>query len=264
MKYLKISVITATYNVGQTVATCLQSLNQQSIPCEHLVVDGLSSDNTIQKIKELSPTSIVNSEKDKGLYDALNKGVKMTTGDVVGILNADDFYAAPDVLQQVQNVFRNSNVDACYGDLLYISESDGKTRIVRYWQSKEFNTRKFFWGWMPPHPTFFVRKAVYEKYGLFNLNLGTAADYELMLRFLVKHQICCTYIPEILIHMRTGGMSNSSIGNRLKANSMDRRAWEMNGLQPYPWTIPLKPLRKIPQWWMRPDGKTGLRAESED
>ena len=107
---------------------------------------------------------------------------------------------------------------------------------------------KFYWGWMPPHPTFFVRRSVYERYGFFNLELGSAADYEIMLRFLLKHQVKVTYIPEVLVHMRTGGVSNMSLRNRLKANQMDRMAWKVNGLRPYPWTLWGKPVRKLKQW----------------
>jgi glycosyltransferase len=124
--------------------------------------------------------------------------------------------------------------------------------IVRYWCSGTFQPQKFYWGWMPPHPTFYLRRSVYEKYGLFNLELGSAADYEIMLRFLLKHRIRVAYIPEVMVHMRTGGTSNASVGNRLRANRMDRKAWEVNGLRPYPWTLPAKPLRKIPQWFVRP------------
>jgi glycosyltransferase len=131
-------------------------------------------------------------------------------------------------------------------------------KIVRYWQSGPYNPKKFYHGWMPPHPTFFVRRSVYEKYGLFNIDLGTAADYELMLRFLLKHRTRCTYIPEVLVCMRVGGASNRSLAARLKANRMDRKAWEVNGLRPYPWTIAMKPLRKIPQWWCRPMGVKGV------
>jgi len=176
----------------------------------------------------------------------------MVKGEVVGILHADDVYASSSVLDQVAEVFQNPNVDACYGDLCYVRESHVQTKVVRYWRSGEFNSRKFYMGWMPPHPTFFVRKSVYDKYGLFNLNLGTAADYELMLRFLVKHRINPSYIPEVLVHMRTGGMSNASVSNRFKANRMDRRAWKLNGLKPYPWTIPMKPIRKVSQWLKKP------------
>lgn len=181
----------------------------------------------------------------------------MATGDVIGILHADDFYADEKVLARVAEVFEDPSVDACYGDLLYVQDkhddSNNNFEVVRYWRSGYFNPRKFYWGWMPPHPTFFVRKSVYEKYGLFNLELGTAADYELMLRFLLKHRINCRYISEILVNMRVGGVSNASVSNRLKANRMDRRAWEVNGLKPCPWTIPFKPIRKIPQYFLKPE-----------
>jgi glycosyltransferase len=126
------------------------------------------------------------------------------------------------------------------------------SRIIRYWKSGDYNPRKFYWGWMPPHPTFFVRRWVYDKYGYFNLELGSAADYELMLRFLLKYGITTKYIPEVLIKMRVGGISNATVKNRIAANRMDRKAWEVNDLNPYPWTVLLKPLRKLPQWFMRP------------
>ncbi len=269
-----ISIITATYNVEQTIFSCLDSLRQQTVPFEHIIIDALSSDSTLEIIKEQSPDSHVISEKDNGLYDALNKGIGMATGEVVGILHADDFYAGAEVLSRVAEVFEDPSVEACYGDLLYVVESEigrggdregeentdslpdslatSRFTIKRYWKSGSYDSRKFYWGWMPPHPTFFVRKSVYEKYGLFNLNLGTAADYELMLRFLVKQQISCKYIPEVLVKMRVGGVSNASLGNRVKANRMDRKAWYVNGLKPYPWTVALKPLRKISQWFRRP------------
>ena len=125
-------------------------------------------------------------------------------------------------------------------------------KIVRYWRSGEFDARKFYWGWMPPHPTFFVRRSVYERYGYFNLEMGTEADYELMLRFLVKHGVSSEYLPEIIVKMRSGGASNVTLGSRLRANRMDRKAWEVNGLAPYPWTLLMKPLRKVGQWVSRP------------
>jgi glycosyltransferase len=201
----------------------------------------------------------------------MNKGIRLSTGDVIGILNADDFYADERVLEKVADVFANQSVDACYGDLVYVKEQGSRIKdrgsrcssqishlgaqdyhVVRYWKSQSFHPDKFYWGWMPPHPTFFVRRSVYEKYGLFNLNHGSAADYEIMLRFLLKHRIKVAYIPEVLVKMRVGGVSNASLENRLKANQMDRKAWEVNGLKPYPWTLWMKPLRKIPQWWQRP------------
>ncbi len=260
----KISIITATYNVEQSVQTCLDSLQKQTVPFEHIVIDGVSTDSTLEIVKSQSLDSRVISEKDNGLYDALNKGIGMAAGEVVGILHADDFYASARVLSRVAEVFEDPSVDACYGDLLYVVDECGAQyagrgnqnqpgfSIKRYWKSGNYDPRKFYWGWMPPHPTFFVRKAVYEKYGLFNLDLGTAADYELMLRYLLKNQISCKYIPEVLVNMRVGGMSNASVGNRVKANRMDRKAWDVNSLKPYPWTLTLKPIRKIPQYFLRP------------
>jgi glycosyltransferase len=257
-----ISIITATLNAAETLATCLDSITSQSVPVEHIIIDACSSDGTLDIIRQLSADSIIASEPDKGIYDALNKGIKRAAGDIIGILHADDFYASADVLEMVVEIFANKDIDSCYGDLVYItgdsekrgagSREEKHSKIVRYWKSGEYGPKRFYWGWMPPHPTFFVRREVYEKYGLFNLDLGTAADYELMLRFLLKHEISCAYIPEVLVKMRVGGASNESWSNRLQANKMDRKAWEVNGLKPYPWTLWLKPTRKIPQWFRKP------------
>jgi len=148
------------------------------------------------------------------------------------------------------DVFEKQNIDSCYGDLLYVDKND-KNKVIRYWKSSEYKHGKFKQGWMPPHPTFFVRRKIYEKYGYFNLALGSAADYELMLRFLVKHRITTAYIPEVLVKMRIGGKSNSSLRNRIRANRMDRMAWKVNDLKPYPWTLWMKPLRKIGQYFLR-------------
>jgi glycosyltransferase len=269
----KISIITTTFNAAATLKHCFASLAEQTVPFEHIVVDGGSTDGTLEIIEEHKfPDSQFVSESDEGVYDALNKGIGMAAGEILGILHADDFYADTLVLARVAHVFEDPSVMACYGDLLYVSrdtegvkpekkDAGGETRqglsmppfkAMRYWKSGDYDPRKFYWGWMPPHPTFFVRKSVYEKYGRFSLDCGTAADYELMLRLLVKHQITCTYIPEVLTCMRTGGMSNSSFGNRLRANRMDSKAWRVNGLQPYFFTTWLKPVRKIPQFLLKP------------
>jgi glycosyltransferase len=185
---------------------------------------------------------------DKGIYDAMNKGILEASGDVVGILNADDFYAHGEVLGKVAEVFADRSIESCYGDLIYVDAAD-TAQVVRSWRAGAYDADLFYRGWMPPHPTFFVRRSVYEKHGLFNLSLGSAADYELMLRFLVRHRITTRYLPETLVKMRVGGMSNASLANRLRANRMDRKAWQVNGLQPRPWTLFLKPLSKIPQYW---------------
>lgn len=247
---MKFSIITATYNSAATIKDCLASINTQSYPyIEHIVIDGASSDNTCQLVRELSPRSLVFSEKDAGIYDAMNKGLAKSTGDIIGILNSDDIYMHTDILQKIVDLFESTQADAIYGDLIY---SNSETRqITRTWQAGPFSKKGFLYGWMPPHPTFFVKKSVYEQYGRFNLNLYTAADYELMLRFLYRYDIKVAYLPEILVNMRTGGASNKSIRNRLLANKGDRMAWEINNLKPYWFTLYLKPLRKITQFLIK-------------
>lgn len=244
---ISISIITATLNSSRTISTCLDSVKNQSVETEHIIIDGGSEDGTIDILEHYPHISHIISEKDSGIYDAMNKGIALSSGDIIGILNSDDFYPNKYVLEKVLNEFRDCKLDACYGDLQYVSARDTSI-ITRDWKSGEFTTKGFFWGWMPPHPTFFVRRRIYEKYGMFNLALGSAADYEIMLRFLIKNEINIVYIPEILVRMRSGGVSNSSLANRLLANRMDRKAWYVNGMRPYPWTILFKPLRKIFQY----------------
>ena len=245
---LKFTIITATFNSADTLTSCLDSVKGQSVEVEHVLIDGGSNDETLKITDRYQDhlTSVV-SEPDQGIYDAMNKGIRLATGDLIGILNADDFYPENDVLAQVAAVFSDPMVQACYGDLVYVDSQD-TDKITRHWRAGSFDRSKMYWGWMPPHPTFFVRTDVYRQYGLFDLDLGTAADYEIMLRFLQKHQINVAYIPRVLVHMRTGGVSNATLYNRLAANRMDRKAWAVNDLRPYPWTLALKPLRKVGQW----------------
>lgn len=273
-----ISIVTATYNAAPTLKDNLACIRQQTehgnVQVEHLLIDGGSQDGTLDIIKTYCAESVhasgsslrahYISEPDRGIYDAMNKGIKLAHGEIVGILNADDFYASPDVLAKVAKVFEDPEVEACYGDLCYVRPDAGRRgkpedgfAIVRYWKSGGYHARGFYRGWMPPHPTFFVRRSVYEKYGLFNLDLGSAADYEIMLRFVLRHGIKLAYIPDVLVQMRVGGVSNATVGNRLKANHNDRKAWEVNGLKPCLWTLLLKPMRKIPQWWSRPKVVSG-------
>jgi glycosyltransferase involved in cell wall biosynthesis len=244
-----ITIITATFNSASTIQDCLQSVSSQTCQAQHIMIDGGSTDETLQIVKSYPHITTLVSEPDNGIYDAMNKGISLATGDIIGILNSDDFYADSNVLEKVTEVFADPDIHSCYADLVYVDPTD-PTKITRNWKSGPFNHRNFYWGWMPPHPTFFVRRSVYQKYGLFNLDLGSAADYELMLRFLVKHKITTAYIPEVLVKMRTGGASNASLKKRLLANRMDRKAWEVNRLKPYPWTTYLKPLRKIGQYFV--------------
>ncbi len=249
---VKISLITATLNSGKTLGHCLQSVKQQRIPIEHIIVDGGSTDDTLAIARQHNDQlACILPGPDKGIYDGMNRGITHASGDVIGILNSDDFYPSTTVLSQVAAAFSDPEVEAIYGDLQYV-DCKNHGRIVRYWRAGEYRSpRQFYWGWMVPHPTIFLRKSLYERYGLFNLELGSAADYEFMLRLFVNHRISLHYIPKVLVHMRTGGASNANLGNRLKANGMDRKAWQVNGLCPYPWTVWLKPLRKIGQWVVR-------------
>jgi len=245
---MKISIITATYNSAATVADTLASVQEQDCPdIEHIIVDGKSTDKTLEVVSRFSHIGKVVSERDKGIYDAMNKGVAQATGEVIGILNSDDIYTGPSVLSTVAAVFRDPRIMTCYADLQYV-HADNLNRTIRTWKSGPFRKRNFYNGWMPPHPTFFVRADVYKQVGLFNLELRSAADYEIMLRILLKHGITTHYIPQVLVKMRAGGMSNASFGNRLRANKEDRLAWKLNDLRPHFFTLYMKPIRKITQF----------------
>jgi len=243
-----ITIITPVRNSADTIEHNIRSIANQTIPSQHILIDAVSTDSTLDIIqRQQSPNTVIISESDRGMYDAINKGLQHAQGEIVGILNADDYYPNNTVLAQVTKTFTNPDIDACYGDLIYVDPID-TDKVVRNWQSGDYNQRKFYSGWMPPHPAFFVRRKLYEKFGGFRLDLGSAADYELMLRMLLKHQAKAAYIPKVLVHMRNAGMSNASLQNRLRANRFDRQAWRVNGIRPRPWTLVAKPLRKIGQW----------------
>jgi glycosyltransferase involved in cell wall biosynthesis len=249
---MKITIVTAVLNSKDFIEDCIQSIHGQTFrSIEHIVIDGGSTEGTLDIVhKYQSGIAKLISERDDGIYDAMNKGIRLATGEVIGILNADDFYPNSGILEKVSQVFENEDIESCYGDLEYVDAVDS-SKVIRYWRSGSYDINKFYSGWMPPHPTFFVRRSAYQKYGLFNLSFGSAADYELMLRFLLKHRITTTYIPDVLVKMRTGGISNASLKNRFLANRMDRKAWSINGLKPYPWTLLFKPLRKVHQFIVR-------------
>jgi glycosyltransferase involved in cell wall biosynthesis len=246
---MKISLITITYNSAATVEKTVQSVLEQDYPdIEYIIVDGLSTDDTLQKLAPYQKNiHRILSEKDLGLYDALNKGIGLATGEIIGFIHSDDFYAHPAVISRVIKAFENPSVQAVYGDLQYVDKED-TSHIIRHWVSGEYRDGLFLKGWMPPHPTFFVRAECYQRYGIFNLQLTSSADYELMLRLIHKHKIKLRYIPEVLVKMRAGGKSNFSLANRLKANREDRQAWKLNGLEPHWYTSLLKPLIKIKQF----------------
>lgn len=244
---MKISIITISYNSEETIEDTILSVISQSYEnIEYIIVDGSSTDNTlniIEKYKDRIHTFV--SEPDKGIYDAMNKGIRLANGELIGILNSDDFYADKNV---ITNIAKNINDhDSIYADLVYVDRID-TDKVIRYWKSGEYKKDAFLKGWMPPHPTFFLKKNIYEKYGTYNLSLKSAADYELMLRVLHKENISTTYYPEIITKMRVGGQSNASLSNRLKANKEDRKAWEINKMDPKFYSLYLKPLRKVSQF----------------
>ena len=245
---MKISIITATFNSARTVRDTLESVQaQQHAEVEHIIIDGLSSDDTLPIVHQYANIAVVVSEKDSGIYDAMNKGIGLATGDVIGILNSDDMYADSHVLSEVAEIFTDDRVDVCYADLQYVDEKD-TTKLVRHWKSGNFRRGSFLYGWMPPHPTLFLRRRVYDKIGLFNVSLKTAADYELMLRIFVRNNFNIRYLPRVIVKMRSGGASNASLRRRIAANREDRMAWKINNLKPYFFTLYLKPIRKIFQF----------------
>ncbi len=248
---MKVSIITATYNSAATVSDTLTCVQQQDYPdIEHIIIDGGSKDDTLKIVNRFSHVAKIISEKDDGIYDAMNKGISFATGEIIGILNSDDVYSNNHVISEVVSAFENDAVDVCYADLQYVQQDD-TSKVVRTWKSGKFSEKSFYWGWMPPHPTLFVRKSVYTKTGTFNTLLKFSADYEMMLRILVKYKMYACYIPQVIVMMRAGGISNASVGNRVKANKEDRLAWKLNGLKPYFFTLYLKPIRKVFQFLIR-------------
>ena len=247
---MKVSIITVVYNGAATLSSCIDSVLTQDYPdIEYIIVDGNSTDGT-QELVGSYGTKIDRfiSEADSGIYHAMNKGIKIANGDIIGILNADDFYASSTVISDVMRELSLTGASGVYGDLEYV-DAVSRSQVKRKWISGEFRQGSFIYGWMPPHPTFFVKKDVYQKYGDFRLDLGSAADYEFMLRVIHKAGIKLAYVPKVLVKMTIGGVSNSSIANRLAANKNDRKAWKVNNLEPRFYTLWLKPIRKILQFF---------------
>jgi len=248
---MKITVITATWNSERTIVDTLASFaSQDHQDTEYIIVDGGSTDNTIQIIKDSNVrVDKIISEKDKGIYDALNKGIAMATGDVVGFLHSDDIFADTYVLSKIATAMQVGEVDAVYGDLDYVSKLN-TNKVIRRWVSGAFDRNKMRNGWMPPHPTFYMKRDCYERFGGFNLGYRIAADYDSILRYLWSENLTVSYIPYVLIKMRVGGESNRSFMNILKKSQEDCLAMSGNGL-PVLRALVGKNLSKIPQFFMK-------------
>ena len=247
---MKISIITATYNSAATLRDTMESILRQSYTdYEYVVVDGASKDATVDVIREYEPRFEGRmrwiSEPDHGIYDAMNKGIAMASGDVVGILNSDDFFTSSHILQQVSKAFyNNGNVEAVYGDIHFVNP-DNLQKSVRYYSSKIFNRSLMRLGFMPAHPSFYMRKACFDKYGLYKTDYKIAADFEYLLRVIFKHNIRTQYIPIDMVTMRTGGASTSGMQSHLKIMKEHLRAFRENGI----YTNVLLSLRYIYKIW---------------
>lgn len=244
MKFLKFSLITIVYNAVDTIEKCIDSvLNQSYRAVEYIVIDGNSVDGTRKIIlKNSACIRHFTSEPDEGIYDAINKGLKLATGDVVGLLNADDYFANEYVLSDIAAAFLKDDPDILYADLDYVNKFGG---VRRKWRSGSFKRENFNWGWMPPHPTFYAKRNLFYELGFYNLDYGTAADYELMLRFLYQNELKVFYLNKVIVKMKSGGISNRSFRNRLRAWKWDLKAMLSHGVRLPLLAITLKPVRKI-------------------
>lgn len=228
---MKISIITVVWNNATTIKDAIDSVLSQTYPdIEYIIIDGASTDGTVEIIKSYGEkiTRFL-SEPDSGLYDAMNKGIKLATGDVIGILNSDDFYSDTFVIEKVVKVFEEQDIESLFADLVYV-KPDNVEKVVRYYDSSQFHPDKFAYGWMPAHPTFFVKREWYERYGLYKVDYKIAADYELLVRFLAKYKLSYYYLQEPIITMRLGGISTRGIESNYTLNREIIRACRENGI----------------------------------
>ena len=245
---MKVTIITATFNSSKTIQDTILSLESQTYNnIEYIIVDGNSKDNTLEIINEYSTrVSTVICEPDKGIYDALNKGISAATGDVIGFLHSDDILAYPDAITDIVSKFSEGNFDAVYADLEYVSQ-DNTNLVVRKWKSGDYNVSKLKYGWMPPHPSFYMKRSRYIEWGVFNLNYKISADYDSLLRYLWVHKAKAVYLPRVLTKMRVGGISNRSLKNIIQKSREDINVIKMNGLF-WPIALLFKNLSKLPQF----------------
>lgn len=251
---MKITVITAVFNRAATVGQAAQSvLSQTHRDVEYLVQDGGSTDGTLEVLRGIDdPRMHIVSEPDGGIYDALNRAIARATGDVVGLMHSDDFFAHERVLERVATAFADPSVDGVYGDLDYVSEAD-PARVIRHWRAGTYAPHRLRHGWMPPHPTLYLRHEVLARWGSYDTSYRIAADYEAMLRWLMKGKLRLAYLPEVMVKMRVGGASNRSFKHILRKSLEDHRALRRNGVGSF-YTLAGKNLSKIKQFWERDCG----------
>ena len=246
---MKISIITAVYNRASTLSSSIDSVQSQCYAnTEHVLVDGASSDGSVELIQQrIRAHDVFVSERDGGIYDALNKGLKLATGDVIGLVHSDDFLADPHVLRDVAHALSQPGVHGVYGDLQYVSKDD-TNKVIRHWESGQYHPSKLKRGWMPPHPTLFLKREVIEQWGGYDTSLRIAADYDAMLRYLHKGQIQLAYIPRVLVKMRVGGESNKSLKKIMQKSREDMTALRNNGVGGFG-TLVFKNLSKVKQFF---------------
>lgn len=224
---MKISVVTAVWNREDTIGQALNSVSSQTYPnVEHIVQDGGSTDRTLEMVSSNAPQAMLVSEKDDGIYDAINRGIERCTGDIIGLMHSDDFFAHKEVLSKVAKLIQDTGADGVYSDLDYVSSVDS-TKIVRRWVSGAYSYSKLAKGWMPPHPTVFLKREVYEEHGMYDTSFQIAADYEALLRYLTNG-VSLAYLPEVTVKMRLGGASNASLGKVIRKSREDYAALRKN------------------------------------
>lgn len=246
---MKVSIITVTMNSEKYLSDCIESVRKQNYKnIEHIIIDGKSTDRTLQIIKNNSKhISYWLSETDRGMYDAINKGLKVATGDIVGILNSDDMFASADAVRSIVDCFETTNTDSVYGNLVYVDPNNSQ-KIIRYWKGTTYKRFRFKYGWMPAHPTFYIRRKLIDQYGGYENHYFTAADYEFMARYLYLHKVSSQFLDTMLVKMRNGGISNGNFKSRFRANRRDFLAMKKNKI-PFPLIVSiLKPLIKLPQY----------------
>lgn len=248
---MRVSIITATYNSNNSIISCLNSVTNQNYNIfEHLIIDGISNDNTLSTVNKFSNNHNqikIFSEKDKGIYDALNKGINLTSGDIIGFVHSDDFLASKDIINNIVSMIKSESLDGVYGDLQYVDKII-TNKIIRNWKSCHFKSSLLKNGWMPPHPTLFLKKEVFEKHGLFDLSYKISADYDFMLRVFKDSELKFGYLPKVVTKMRVGGVSNRSLKNIIKKSKEDYRAIRSNDVGNFI-TLLRKNVSKIKQFF---------------